>query len=78
MYCDCCDSEMNHVGSVYIDPQPGGLFTLRRVNHQTGAWATHENLAPSEVVPSLVKWGMEVELIKMVEKDLPNMVKGGS
>jgi hypothetical protein len=69
---------MNHVGSVYIDPQPGGLFTLRRVNHQTGAWATHENLAPSEVVPSLVKWGMEVELIKMVEKDLPNMVKGGS
>ena len=78
MRCECCDTEMEAVGTIYVSPQEGGLVALKRVNHTTGHSEVVEDLAPSEVIPQLLEWGMDKELIEGVERDLPKMYKGGA
>ena len=77
MRCECCDAELEAVGTVYLWPQQGGLVSLRRVNHRTGVHQEVEDLAPSEVVPKLLEWGMDEEMIDEVERDIARLTKEG-
>lgn len=58
-------------------PKPGGLVNLRRVNHRTGASEDVEDLAPVEVIPKLLEWGMDKEFIEEVERDIEKLTKAG-
>ena len=75
--CECCDTEMQHEGTIYLWPQPGGLLSLRRVNHLTGHFQDEEDLAPVEVIPKLIEWGMDTDLIEEVERDIERLTKEG-
>ena len=68
---------MKHEGTIYLWPQPGGLVSLRRVNHSTGHYQDVEDLAPGEVIPKLLEWGMDRDFIEEVEQDIERLTKEG-
>jgi hypothetical protein len=48
------------------------------MNMITGKIRVIPDLAPVEMLDTLRKWGVEEEMIKLVEEDLPNLGEGGS
>ncbi|MHC4316577.1 MAG: hypothetical protein ACYSW3_29390 [Planctomycetota bacterium] len=78
MKCECCDTEMLHIGNLQVVPRQGGLFDIHQINVITGKTRVIPDLAPVEMLDTLRKWGVEEDMIKLVEEDLPNLGEGGS
>lgn len=78
MKCECCDTDMLLVGNLQLIPKAGGLFEIHQLNVITGKVRVIPDLAPAEMLDTLRKWGVEEEMIKSVEEDLPNLGEGGS
>ena len=78
MKCECCDTDMLHIGNLLVVPREGGLFDIHQKNVITGKVRVIPHLAPTEMLDTLRKWGVEEEMIKLVEEDLHNLGEGGS